>query len=321
MMKAATWAVSGASAPRCLRLALSREARTLRQVHRSSAVWGIGMSFRGPLVGEELIAVLSGRLADALRTWMPESTPPIVERAHQGRATLSRGPEELRTGRASQEPLGANGARAWPPTPAGRDAAHPAPLGRGVDRTPPTAPSSAANSPAALARARWWNDADEPSSIDRADHNTPELGAAALPAESSSALASAIHRYWRAIERSAQSGRLPSTRSHDDVPRAVETRMTGAPESKPRRHMAIDDVEPPPSVRAIAELPVLAERNGERPWWSASVEAVHARDGRHGVVAPPPREPTRTPIDDLAFADTLAEVLQAQARQHGVAVL
>jgi len=314
------------ASPRRFGEALRSQACTVRLLVRPPRVRSLATRFSGAIMGEELIASLSDRLAATLR-WWTVAAPEPAEPARRRIATGERAPERAAP---SQRPIDSLGATL--PPPRGFSDGHVLP----AERKPAEQGTRLADQRAA----RWLHASGaEHEDAPRWDANGRASGGAELshlqttrmtPLEPrawtrESPLTTAL-RHWESTTRVAGEGealapnatpalvRLPHAPATTGA--ALETARSNSNAAEP----AIP-VERGLDSGVTTTAPLTSGR--ERQWWSARVDAIHARfDG--GIPSPLPSPNANEgspPLDETAFADALGDVLRSQAKLYGVDVV
>ncbi|HYN82250.1 MAG TPA: hypothetical protein VES88_12160 [Gemmatimonadaceae bacterium] len=317
-----------ASAPGDWRRSLCAQRLVLQSALVRSALNGVGARFRGAILGEELIATLSDRLARSLQGWdtpqsesVPSTVPPrttvngnddapAMRRIEAGTSAFN-AMQSARVGNATRSDGVVE--RAW--VEPGDDSADSAPrAGHIGDADVPFLRQFVDNVPADRAgqilRAVGL---DVPSDEHRRD------------AQRTSPLEAALQRYRQTLERPTSETAANALVLPPTMPRHAERTARGP---------ALSNVEGKAIAAGAPEQSVgfgrhLVTGAGDAPlneardprWWSARVDAIHTRAESFAPAARAgPARFDDDVADESAFADVLAEVLHRQARAYGVAV-
>ncbi len=277
-------------------------------------------------MGEELIASLSDRLAATLRWW----TAVAPEPAEPARRRIAAGDRAAERAEPGQRPTDSLGATLRPRR--GFSDGHVLPAKHELaDTGTHLADQRGAHwlhaSDAEREDARRWDASErgsggpEPSHLEttRVTSLEPRVWTRESP------LMTAL-RHWEGSTRVAAGGqalapdaapalvRLPHAPATPDA--AVETARSNGHAAEPSIA-----VERGFDSGVATTAPLTSGR--ERHWWSARVDAIHARfDG--GIASPVPSPNANEdsqPLDESAFADALSDVLRSQAKLYGVDVV
>ncbi|MGQ0641722.1 MAG: hypothetical protein ACT4P6_13315 [Gemmatimonadaceae bacterium] len=312
-----------AMSPRRFNAALRREGRCVRRLVQTPRVRGVATRFDSSLLGEALIAALGDRLAATLRWWDAAAVSDLEERTRARTPLQNAAGDEVRRA-TSTETLGERSATSQLPQirdgtsiarETVREMAAPETL-PGARKYAPLPESTARRTLAALLQPP---SAARAPGKDSAVAAVPRRDQAVLPL---SPLVAAL-RKW---ERGASLQR-PVNQPAGDMSSPVRQGDRQSPQHHDANAAALvhDPAQLPSSgesragdVRSLTPTGLTRER--ERQWWTARVDAIHAR-----VASVPRAAPNVAPNpvqqDDLAFADTLGEVLRAQAKLYGVDVI
>jgi hypothetical protein len=315
------------TSPRRFHAALGGEGRRARALVQRPRIRAVASRFDGSLLGEEMIAALGDRLAATLRWWAspavsgPEERPRVLTRLQQ--ATANDVPRPT-----SVSPLGRHSSASRVPEVAGRGSSVRETSSQGVvrDTMPSGRQQHGSGQPESIAAREVAPALLQPSSTAAAPWI--EYGAGAPPrlnraATRLSPLVAAL-RKWESAPAPPQHGSPPAHAASSPV-RLANARSPQQPAANAAApaHDAAQALSSAEDRAADipALTPALLSRERDRQWWTARVDAIHARVDGSTAIAAPTVTPAAVHADDMAFADTLGEVLRSQAKLYGVDVI